>query len=287
MKIAKKIETNEETKKPRFSKLKENVFSLALITCCVLNPGCKIRNTEDLQHEEGKKQMVESLSQRENFSRLLYQNIETINGKKYVLIRNLDKGIIDYETEFKKNNFFDTGLKNTGEPYLTANNTYAYVTFENNERIALIDTKNNKAIAVKFDEPQTNISMAAHGDGLYFYSKESGLMWYDKEFKIHERIGEKQIEEMEGRSENLFLNMSSRGLMIIGDEFSSIYFINKKGTKVTLTKLNLKGYDEVIENPTIVEYNKHYYIKPANQDNVLEFDYNGNFKRKMEIPDLE
>jgi len=78
------------------------------------------------------------------------------------------------------------------------------------------------------------------------------------------------------------------------DNFSKLLYQNLEtvdGTKYTLirnrnvSKLKLKRYDDVIKNARIVEYDRKYYIKPGNEDFVLECDYEGNFIEKRKMPD--
>jgi hypothetical protein len=80
------------------------------------------------------------------------------------------------------------------------------------------------------------------------------------------------------------------------DNFSKLLYQNLEtvdGTKYTLirnrnvSKLKLKGYEDVIKNARVVEYDKKYYIKPGKEDFVLEFDYEGNFIEKRKMPDEE
>ncbi|MEM0438173.1 MAG: hypothetical protein QXU54_02635 [Candidatus Micrarchaeia archaeon] len=274
-----------EAKRPA-SAFKKMVASVGIITCLVLNPGCKIRDSTDLERELDRKSMERIVEQKENFSKLLYDNVETHNGKKYVLIRNLPKGIIDYGTEFSSNNFFNLGIKNTGEPHLTANDKYVYAMFENGDMLAGADTRKNKTIGVELGGPQTNVSMAASEEWLFYYSKERGLELYSTDLSNYQKVDLKYLQTREGKVERLFLNKSTRGIMAMGDGFSSIYFINTYEGEIGYTQLKLKGYSGKIENPRVVEYNRKYYIKPEKENYVLEFDYNGNFVRKMDIPEI-
>lgn len=265
---------------------KKFVASVGIITCLVLNPGCKIRGTDDLERELDKHSLERIVEQKENFSKLLYDNVETHNGKRYVLIRNLPTGIIDYETEFSSNNFFKLGIKNTGEPHLTANGKYVYAMFENGDILACADTRKNTTVGVTLGGPQTNVSMAASEEWLFYYSKERGLELYSKDLSNYQKVDFEYLRSQEGKVDRLFLNKSTRGIMAMGDGFSSIYFINKYEGEIGYTQLKLKGYDGKIDNPRVVEYNRRYYIKPANAEYVLEFDHNGNFMRKMDIPEI-
>jgi len=274
----------KEIKKEKKNIIKRSILSLALISQIILlNPGCNKRNDE-LKHEMGKREMIETIEQKNNFSRLLYSNQEEVGGKKYILIRNMTNSIVKYDTEFTQANFFDAKIKNSGEPHLTANSSYAYVTYENNDKLSLIDTRKNTGYIINFDKPQTDVSISAYGEHLYFYSKESKLLRMSKDIKQSTEMGLDGIMEIEGKVEKLFLNKSSRGLMIMGNEFSSIYFFKIESNKPNLSRIKLNGYDEIIKNPRIVEYDKKYYIKPENENYVLEFDYKGNFIKKMEIP---
>ena len=75
--------------------------------------------------------------------------------------------------------------------------------------------------------------------------------------------------------------------MLTGDGFSSLYFYSMNSDKSTIYRLKLNGYNEIIKNPRVVEYDKKYYIKPGNENFVLEFDYDGNFIAKRKIQDEE
>jgi|GEM_PF-3499969 len=239
------------------------------------------------EYEAEKRYMISSLDQKDNFSKLLYQNLETVDGTKYTLIRNVSSGIVTYQRSSGGIDFFDSGLEKTGEPHLTANRDFVYVMYENGKKLALLDYEKNSKFIVDLDEPQTDVSIATVGEYLYYFSKEKGLLRMSRDIKESTEMDLSGIIKIEGEIENLFLNKSSRGLMIMGDEFSSIYFLNINGEKTSLSKLKLKGHNDVIKNARIVEYDRKYYIKPGNEDFVLEFDYEGNFIEKRKMPDEE
>lgn len=267
----------------------KNMITLATLTSIILiNPGCKVRDESNLEYEKEKQHMVDSLSQKENFSKLLYSNQEVINDKKYILIGNTTEAIVKYDTMFKENNFMEGKLKKTGEPHLTANNNYAYITYENNNMLALVDTKNERVSLLDMGKKQTNISIATYGNYVYYYSKENGLNVFDKELKNVTKINLKDIENIEDNIENIFLNKSSKGIIMMGNRFKHIYLIETdKNLQSTLARLKLKEYYEKIEKPRIVQYNEKYYIKPTTENYVLEFDKEGKFIRKMNVQEEE
>lgn len=279
-----KKEIIKKNKVPLGKKFK-NMITLATLTSILLiNPGCKERNESNLEYEKEKQQMVNSLNQKDNFSKLLYSNQEVVNGKKYVLIGNTTEAVIKYDTQFKENNLFDGELKKTGEPHLTANNTYAYITYENNTKLALIDTKNERVSLLDMGKAQTNISIATDGNYVYYYSKENGLNVFDKELKNYNSIDLEHVKNIEGKISEIFLNKSSRGLMFMGSNFGSIYFykVDKKGN-YNLSRLKLQ-FDEKIQKPRVVEYNGKYYVKPENENVVYEFDgKSGKMLREMNM----
>lgn len=140
-----KKETIKKNKKVPIGKKFKNMITLATLTTILLiNPGCKDRNKSNFEYEKEKNKIINVQEQKENFSRLLYSNQETVNGKKYALIENTTEAVIKYDTGFSKHNLFDGKLKKTGKPHLTANKFYAYITYENNDKLALIDIKNEK-----------------------------------------------------------------------------------------------------------------------------------------------
>lgn len=260
-----------------------SVFVLISFSGC---SKCASDNKND-EYEAEKRYMISSLDQKDNFSKLLYQNKETVDGTKYTLIRNVSSGIVTYQRSSGGINFFDSGLEKTGEPCLTANRDFVYVMYENGKKLALLDYDKNSKFIIDLDEPQTDVSIAAAGEHLYYSSKEKGLLRMSKDIKESTEMDLSGVIEIEGNIENLFLNKSSRGLMLMGDGFSSLYFYSINSDKLTLYRLKLNGCDVKPEDPKVVEYDKKYYIKPGKEDFVLEFDYEGNFIAKRKMPDEE
>jgi len=264
----------------------KNILTFSLFVLISFS-GCSkcASDNKNEDYEAEKQYMITSLDQKDNFSKLLYQNLETVDGTKYTLIRNMSNGIVTYQRSSGGIDFFDSGLEKTGEPHLTANRDFVYVMYENGEKLALLDYDKNSKFIIYFDEPQTDVSIAAAGEHLYYSSKEKGLLRMSKDIKESTEMDLSGIIKIEGEIENLFLNKSSRGLMLIGNKFGSIYFFRTKSDRHNLSRLEIKGYDKKIINPRVVEYDKKYYIKPGNEDFVLEFDYEGNFIEKRKMPD--
>jgi hypothetical protein len=282
-----KKETIKKNKKVPIGKKFKNMITLATLTTILLiNPGCKDRNKSNFEYEKEKNKIINVQEQKENFSRLLYSNQETVNGKKYALIENTTEAVIKYDTGFSKHNLFDGKLKKTGKPHLTANKFYAYITYENNDKLALIDIKNEKVSLLDMKVAQTSISIATYRDYVYYYSKENGLNVFDKELKTITKVSLKDVEEIEGKIESVFLSKSSKGIIMIGSGFKHIYLIETDDNQQsTFARLKLKNYGEKIENPRIVQYDEKYYIKPTKENYVLEFSKEGNFIKKMDVPE--
>lgn len=266
-----------------------NSVSIVLLIIFMVFPGCSgcESNKDDSDYEAEKMNMISKLDQKDNFSKLLYQNMETVDGTKYTLVRNVSSGTVTYQKSPGGIDFFDSGLENTGEPHLTANMDFVYVMYENGKEMALLDYDKNQTFVIDFDEPQTDVSIAAQGEFLYYYSKEKGLLRMSRDIKESTEMDLSGIIEIEGKIENLFLNKSSRGLMLMGNRFSSLYFYFMNSDKSTLYRLKLNGYDVKLKDPKVVEYDKKYYIKSANEDFILKFDYDGNFIEKRKKADEE
>lgn len=121
---------------------------------------------------------------------------------------------------------------------------------------------------------------------MYYYSKENGLNVFDKELKTITKVSLKDVEEIEGKIESVFLSKSSKGIIMIGSGFKHIYLIETDDNQQsTFARLKLKNYGEKIENPRIVQYDEKYYIKPTKENYVLEFSKEGNFIKKMDVPE--
>jgi hypothetical protein len=285
MEIIKNEKKSEKPEKKRVGFIKGTLLT-AVTACILLNPQCG-KNISDREYDKEKQKMINVMDQQENFSRLVETNIKTINGKKYEILRFGTKAVLEYKTDFAEN-ILPLEIDNTGKAHLTANKNYAYIMLEEGQKLIRVDTRNKTQRTVDLESNNTNISLSSDDNYVFLYSKEKGLLIMDKELNNYKSINLRQVENIEGKISNLFLNKSSRGLMFVGNNFGSIYFykIDKNGN-YDLSRLKLQ-HEEKFQNPRIVEYEGKYYIKPENKEKIYEFDGNtGKLLREMDMPKEE
>lgn len=288
----KKVEMEKEKKKSKISKINTMITMTGLATLLLLNEGVSREKNKDIEYEKKKIEMIDQMNSvqdsKSNFSRLLYPNVETVNGKKYTAM-DMKYVVVAFETEFTKKTYMKyTNIKNTGQMHLTANKEFVYTMFENGKELVRLNSKNDEVITIKFDKPLTNISMSSTNEFLFVYSKEMGLMAYNKELSGNSQINLKEIKDIEGEVKDVFVNKYDNKVMIMGSNFKHVYFIDIKDDKLKMSRLKLDSKLGKIEKPRVVEFEKNLFIKPENENFLYEIDgKTGKLLSMKEIPKEE
>lgn len=287
-----KKEMNKEKKGKGMTKINIMITMTGLATLLLLNDGISRKKPEDIEYEKKKIEMIDQMNSvqdsKSNFSRLLYPNVETVNGKKYTAM-NMKHVIVAFETEFTNKTYMKyKNIKNTGQMHLTANKNYAYTMFENGKELVRLNSKNDEVITIKFDKPLTNISMSSTNDFLFVYSKEMGLMAYNKELSGNSQINLNEVNDIEGEVKDIFVNKHDNKIMIMGSNFKHIYFIDIKEDKLKMSRLKLDSNLGKIEKPRVVKFENNLFIKPKNENFLYEIDgKTGKLISMKEIPKEE
>lgn len=283
----KEIEKND--KKRKISKFNTMITIGGLATLLLLNQGISRKNQQDIEYEKKKMEMIDQMNsvqdKKNNFSRLLYPNVETVNGKKYTAM-NMKHVFVAFETEFTGKAYMKyENIKNTGQMHLTANKDNAYTMFENGTELIRLNTKNNQVIKIKFEKPLTNISMSSTNNFIFVYSDQKGLMAYNKDLNGSSKVNLNEVKEVEGEIKDLFVNKYEDKVMIMGSGFKHIYFIDIKENRLNISRLKLDSNLGNIEKPRVVKFENNLFIKPENENFIYEVDEKtGKLLNMMEIP---
>lgn len=271
-------EKNIQKKESNRKKIKK-IFAVGMAgiaTIFLLNKGIERNSFNDIEYEKQKIEMIDQINSiqdsKNNFSRLLYPNVETVNGKRYIAMHT-NGIVVSFETEFVKQNYMKYNeIENTGQPHLTANKEFAYTMFENGTELVRLSSKNTDVKKIRFDKPLTNISISSTNDFLFIYSNETGFIIYDKDLNNKTKIDLRNIKEIETDIKDICINKFEDKIMLIGSGFKHIYFMDLTKEKMEITRLKLDSNLGKVENPKLVKFENNFFIKSEKDNFIYEID---------------